>query len=186
MDPNRAMDDLRTIRQIMDRTRRTSAGEGGWFMVAAGVMWLLGFLGQQFLPPRLVGWGWLVANGLGLGTIAWLAARMMRRSAIKSPIFGVIMLWWLALFVFDVLLAWLFRLDAASSISLLIVLTIALGYIQFGLFTHWIISVTGFLLAVLTVAAWLLAPAYFCLAVGVLGGGTLVASGLWLARQKGE
>ena len=43
MDQNQAIDDLKAIRQIMDRARRTSGGGGGWFMVLWGIILFIGF-----------------------------------------------------------------------------------------------------------------------------------------------
>jgi len=77
---------------------------------------------------------------------------------------------------------WLFGLRDGD-IGLLILLTIALGYFQFGLFTHWIISGIGLFIAVISVGAALLLPGYFGLVMALLGGGVLIVTGLWFVRQ---
>jgi len=184
MDQHQAMDDLKAIRQIMGRVRRTSGGGGGWFMVLWGVILLIGFSGSQFLSDVYVGGMWAVLNVSGMAISVWLGIRMGRRSGISSPIWRSILLWWLSLGTFDVLLVWLFRLGD-HDIALLSILTVALGYVLFGLFSHWIISAVGALMALLAVGAMLLIPNYFSLAIGVLIGGLLIGSGLWLVREEG-
>ncbi len=182
MDSKQALDDLKAIRQIMERTRQESGREGGWIMVLWGIIWLVGFVASQFLPA-FVGWVWLVLNPLGIGITIWLSVRMSRHT-VQSGVSRAILVWWVALFAFDALIIWLFHLDLSRDLIVLILLTIAFGYFQFGLFTDRRISIIGILMAVLTVGATLLLPEYFYLTMGVLGGGLLLGSGLWFLRRK--
>jgi hypothetical protein len=185
MDQNQALDDLKAIRQIMDRARRTSGGGGGWFMVVWGIILFIGFSGSQFLPDVYLGGMWAVLNILGMVISVWLGIRMGQHSGISlSSIWRSILFWWLSLGIFDALLVWLFHLDG-HDMALLSILTVALGYVLFGLFTHWSISAVGALMAILAVGATLLIPSYFSLAIGVLVGGLLIGSGLWLIRKEG-
>jgi hypothetical protein len=184
MDSNRAVDDLKVIRNIMERTRRTAGGYSGWFMVLWGAIWFVGFLGNQFLPAEAVGWLWLGLTGLGGVSSGWIGVRISRRSRVRSPVWRPIVLSFVALFVFVVLIAWLFDLNTSRDIALLIVLTVALSYAQLGFFTHWAISLIGALLAVLVVGASILMPGYFFLVMAFLSGGLLVGSGLWFVRQE--
>jgi len=186
MEPNHAMDDLRVIRQVMERTHRAAGGHGGWFMVLWGTIWLLGFLGThfipQFLPPQAINWMWAALNLIGVAGSIWLGTRPHRQGGVRYSIWTAILLWWIALAVFDLLLIWLFGLRD-SDVGLLILLTIALGYFQFGLFTHWFISVVGIFIAVISVGSALLIPDYFGLTMAFLGGGALIVTGLWFVRQ---
>jgi hypothetical protein len=183
MDQRQALDELKAIRQIMDRARRKTSGEDGWFMVAAGVTWFVSFLGTQYLPERAFIWFMIGVYAAFAAACTWLWIRSRRRGRVKSSIWRLIALWWIAAAIFDAFLIWALDLTAGEELALLIILTIALGYVQFGLFTHWAISVTGAVIGVLAVGASYLVPDFFFLAMGVLGGGTLVASGLWLTRQ---
>ncbi len=191
MQPQDAMDDLKAIRQIMERVRRTSDGFGGWFMVLWGVIWFLGFTGTHILlylqREDAINWLWTPLNALGVLGSVWLGIGMARRARTKSSsLWSNILFWWLALAAFDGVLIWQFRLYTNGlQMALLIVLTIALGYIQFGLFTHWSISVIGLFLGLLAVvlATWL--PAYFNLGIAVLGSGALIGGGLWVLRYGG-
>jgi len=191
MQPQDAMDDLKAIRQIMEQARRASDGFGGWFMVLWGVIWFLGFTGTHILlhlqREQAINWLWTPLNTLGILGSVWLGIRMAQRARTKSStLWAPLLLYWLALAAFDGVLIWQLRLYTNGLyVALLIVLTIALGYIQFGLFTHWSISVIGLFLGLLAVvlATWL--PAYFNLGIAVLGGGTLIGGGLWVLRYGG-
>jgi hypothetical protein len=183
MDEKQARDDLKTIRQIMDRTRKGSAGYGGWFMVIAGVSWLIGFTASQFLPDAYVGWMWMVLNISMVGTMIWTALRWRQRGSVKSALWGPLFLYWLALVAFDALIAWLFNMNDGARIGLLALLTVGLGYVLMGILFHWLIAVVGVLIAAFTVGAFLLVPEYFPLAMGFLGGGLLIGSGLWMVRS---
>jgi len=185
------MNDLRAIRQIMERARRASDGFGGWFMVLWGVIWFLGFTGTHALVrlqrDEAIIWLWAPLNTLGILGSIYLGIRMAGRARTKSSsLWTSILFWWLALAAFDGVLIWQFRLYTNGlHMALLIVLTIALGYIQFGLFTHWSISVIGLFLGLLAVVLVTWMPAYFNLGFAVLGGSALIGGGLWVLRYRG-
>jgi hypothetical protein len=185
MNEKQALNDLKTIRQIMDRTRQSVSGESGWFSVTGGLMWLVGFLGQQFLPQHLAGWVWLVGNTSGLLVIAWLWVRSTRRGHVSSSFMRSIMLSWLALGVFAVLFAWLFEVHTTLHILLLVLLATALGVVQMGLlFSYWPFTVAGVGIAAATVGAYLLVPDYFLLTAALMGGGLLIGAGLWMVCSR--
>lgn len=187
MNEKQALNDLKAIRQIMDRTRKAASGEGGWFMVVGGMIWFLGFLGHQFLPEHLVGWTWVGVNTVGMLTIAWLWTRMEQQSNVSSPVLRTIVLSWLALGVFDVLFIWLFEMETIYHVPMLILITIALGCVQVGvLFSYWPLCAVGAALVTLVVGAFLLAQAYFFLIVALLGGGLMIGTGLWMVRSNGR
>lgn len=184
MNENKVVDDLKAIRQIIDRTRQVTSGEDGWPSVVGGMIWLVGFLGQQFLPEHLAGWAWVGVNTIGLSVIAWLLIRATRQGGASPPLLRSIMLSWLALAVFDVLFVWLFELETAYHFPLLILITAALGYVQMGLLSsYWPLIIVGVAIAALVVGAFLLVRPYFFLIVALLGGGLLIGTGLWMVRS---
>ena len=185
MNEKQALNDLKIIRQIMDRTRQSTSGNGGWLAVVGGLMWLFGFLGQQFLPEHLVGWAWLVVNTTGILAIAWLWVRLTRQGHVSSPVMRSIMLAWLALGIFTMLLIWLFELHTMLHILMLILLTTALGVVQMGLlFSYWPLTVAGVGIAATATGAYLLIPDYFLLTAALLGGGLLIGVGLWMVYSR--
>jgi hypothetical protein len=180
MDNRQVMNDLRAIREIMDRTRESTSGESGWFSVVGGMMWLVGFLGNQFLPGDLSGWLWLVVNSIGLLLMAWLCVRLTKEGHVSSPVMRSIMLSWLALLVFAGLFLWLFEVHTVQSILLVILIVTGLGCTQMGLlFFYWLLCFIGVAIAAVSVAAYLLIPDYYSLVASLLGGGLLIGSGLW-------
>ena len=183
MDPHQALDDLKTIRQIMDRTQKVAGGHGGWFMILAGVNWLIGFTGSQFLSQEQAGRVWAVTNVGMMLAMVWVGLRLGKHRGLSTPLWKSIFSLIAALVVFAVLLAWLFGVNGSDQIGLLILLIIAMGYVQIGvIFQYRLISTTGVLIALLTVGAHFLLPAYFSLAMATLGGGLLIGSGLVMVR----
>jgi hypothetical protein len=184
MNEKQALNDLKAIRQIMDRTRQEASGESGWFSVVGGMIWLVGFLGQQFLPEHLAGWAWAGVNTVGLSVIAWLMVRTARKDSASPPMLRSIMLSWLALGIFDVLFIWLFEMETAYHFPLLILITIALGYVQMGLLAFYLpLIIAGIAIAAFVIGAFLLVQPYFFLSVALLGGGLLIGTGLWMVRS---
>ena len=183
MDSHQALDDLKTIRQIMDRTQKMAGGHGGWFMILAGVTWLIGFTGSQFLPERYAGWIWAAVNACGIIAMVWTGLRLRKHSGIRTPFWKPIFFYWLAMGIFAMLLAWLFNVKDSNQIGLLALFVAALGYVQMGLlFRSWLIGITGVLITVLATGAFFLVPGYFALAMAILGGGLLIGSGARMIR----
>jgi hypothetical protein len=185
MDTDRAADDLRAIRHVMERTRASAGRHGGWFGVLWGAIWVVGFLCSQYLPGETAGWIWAVLDTTGGVATALIGARVAR-SGVSSPVWRPILLFFLALIAFDGLLVWLLEISSPRDVALLITLTVALTFVQAGLFTNAGMSLIGLLVAALAVGATLLVPDYFFLAMAVLGGGLLFASGFYLLRSGEE
>jgi len=153
-------------------------------MILWGAIWFVGFLGNQFLPDETAGLLWFGLNILGAAISVWLGVRSGRQGGVRSTAWRPILLWWLALFIFDVLMVWLFQLHTGRDLTLLITLTVALGFVLFGLFVYWVISAVGVLVAVLVVGAVVLLPDYLYLAMAFLGGGLLMGRGVWFVRRS--
>lgn len=186
MDTERALDDIKVIRRMMQRTRRAIGREAGWFGILWGVIWIMGFVGTHFLPMQTAGKLWTILDIAGGAISVWIGARMGKRvggSQTRSAgrrIFG----WWMTLILFALVLVWLLELRTMREITLLIVLTIALSYIQAGLFSDRRLIAVGLLLAVLVISTWWLLPGYFFLVMAFLGGGVLIGSGIWFLRSE--
>ncbi len=185
MDTERALDDLKIIRQIMKRTRRREGKIAGRIMILWGAIWFTGFLGNQFLPSNTTAWLWPVLDTIGAVVSVGIEIRAGRRNDVHSPVSLSMLLYWLALFTFDGLLLWLFHLHTSRDLTLLFTLSVALAFVQLGIFTYWAISGIGVLIAVFVTAAVILLPGYLDLVMALLGGGLLVGSGAWLMRSEG-
>jgi len=183
MEPNRALDDLKAIRDIMDRTQKASGGESGWFLVVGGLNWVVGFMGQQFLPQRLAGWLWVVSNVITVAAIIWLGVRSSSTNSVSSPLWRPILAMPGTILLFDLAVIWLFELQELEQIILIVVLSFALGFLQLGLFFSPLIATVGALLGVLAVAAYALIPGLFFAAIGLLGGGLMIYGGALMIRS---
>ena len=80
ISPTEAEEALAAIQTMMKKTRRAISSSGAYvFLIIWGVVWLLGFLGSQFLPqesPAMPGWSWISWAGSSrpLSASAWAAA----------------------------------------------------------------------------------------------------------------
>ncbi len=183
MNEERALDDIRVIRRMMERTRQALGRESGWFGILWGVIWLVGFLGSYVLSPERSGWLWMVLDILGGVVSAWLGMRIGcskngTRSALGLRFLGAFG----ALILFVVTLVFLLNLSSLREVALVIVLTIALSYILSGLFSDGRLALVGVLIAVAAVGGWVLLFDYFFLIMAFLGGGLLIGSGIWFLR----
>lgn len=183
MEHNDALDDLRVIRQVMEQTRRSIAvGGGGYFMIIWGVVWLVGFLGTQFLEGTAEGWLWLSVDALGaLASVAVgyrLGTRMRVRPGWRLGLF------WLALIVYAGLWAWILLPPDGMRLALFIVTAAMFGYVVMGIWlSSQLIAWVGVGVTALALAGYFLLPAYFAAWMALLGGGTLIGSGLYISRR---
>jgi hypothetical protein len=185
MNEKQVLNDLKTIRQIMKRTQREAGRHGGWFILIAGAMWLVGYTANQFLPEAYAGWTWAVVNLGGMIAMIWAGIRLMKHGDIRTTLWKPIFFFWVILAAFAILLGWLFGTNNSIQIGLLAILVAALGYVQIGaIFQILHISITGILVAVLAIEAFFLIPGYFLLAMALLGGSLLIGSGLWMVRSR--
>ena len=101
ISPTEAEEALAAIQTIVQKTRRAISSSGGYiFMIVWGVIWLLGFLGSQFLPQQVAGYAWMILDTLGGILSAVIGIRMGRGVRSTSPVITGkhIGLFWLLLF----------------------------------------------------------------------------------------
>jgi hypothetical protein len=191
-EAERALD---TARDAAERTKKMLAYAGAdALLVLWGVIWVFGYLGSQFLP-LVAGWLWLALNGTGIA----LSVVIWKRSApVRSPesgrIGGRIGATWGLLYLYVYLwigLLWPFlrvrgheqsqmfyrHLGAiAGSIPMF-------AYVVMGLWLASFMLWTGLAVTALTILGLILVPAYFSLWMAVLGGGTLIGTGLVIRNR---
>lgn len=182
MEHQEILEELRAIRAVMEQTRRAIGRTGGGrFLVLWGAVWLLGFLGTQFLPHHWIGWMWGMLNVIGVAGSVWLGIRLSLQ--VRSPLGLRIFFFWLASIAFALLAYWLFGLRD-EHLGLLFALIIALALVQLGLLSFSTGSIwLGLLIAALALIGFHLFPAYFSLIMSFLGGGLMIGTGLWIIRR---
>lgn len=177
-----AREALDAVRRIESQTRRLVAGAGGGAITMAwGMVWIVGYLGSHFLEDAAIGLVWAVAVLAGVAATLAIAARENRR--VRSPLGPRIGTLWLALWVFTSLWIWLSQPLTYPQMSLLIALAAMFGYVVMGLWLDTIFITVGLTVAAASIAGYFLVPAYFALWMAVLGGGTLLGSGLYIERR---
>ena len=183
---NEAEEALAVIQSMAQKTRRAVSDSGAYiFLVIWGVVWLAGFLGNQFLAEETAGYLWIGLDTAG-GLASWVAGMRLNRNvrSVSGGISGKRMAWfWLLLLLYlaaFIGVAWPLNLQQLAVFTVLIIM---IGWLALGL----LLSLTSVRLTLaitaLTLAAYFFLPAYFHLLMAFLGGGGLIATGLYIRSR---
>lgn len=186
ISPVEAEEALAAIQAMVQKTRRSISSSGGYaFLIIWGVIWLLGFLGSQFLPQDLSGYVWMVLDILGGTLCAVIGIRMGR--AVRTPSATTsdkrIGLFWLLLFFYviaTVAISW--PIDG-KQLSMYIILFVMVGWMAMSLLLSFISIWPGLILSALALASYFLFPDIFYLLMAILGGGGMIALGLYIRAR---
>ena len=169
------------------RLREAIAYGYAWpYLVLWGLAWMVGDLGTEIAPPRLVGWIWPAASAVFTCASIAYAVVQQRRSPYAAGRRG----------------DWRPIATAATIMLFLVILTFAIepvdakrdhsvfglffgfAYIVQGLWRGWRLVALGALLTVLTLFAFYALPLWggYLTFMGLVGGGALVLGGLWLRK----
>jgi hypothetical protein len=175
-----AQESLVTIQQVMAQTRRAVASSGAYVMIIWGVVWFFGFLASQLIHSILVGWIWLILDVLG-SLATWIVGRKMGRR-VRTSFGSRLGLFWLALIFYTALWIWIaWPLDPMRTM-LLSITALMFGYVVMGLWLGTAVAWVGLAVTALALLGFYLLPAYFALWMALLGGGTMIGSGLYMSR----
>ncbi len=180
---NEAQDYLETIRTVQQKTRRAIANGGApFYLMIWGVVWLIGFLSNQYLSAQVAGQVWAVASAAGV-IASFVKGWMMSRSIRRPGLDARVGLFWLAWLVYGFLLVWLSGSSNVTAISLMITVFAMFVYIIMGLWLWRPLAWIGVFVTAVAVAAYLLLPNYVNLIMAWIGGGALFFSGLDMRRH---
>ena len=148
--------------------------------------------------PQLILWGviWAVCNsvqqlGPHWAPLLWLPGVIIGSvgSAVLARRLGGVSGWdWRRAGSFLVLVGFMDTLAAGLGLreptqyNLLVSLLVACSYMMFGIWRSGRLGWIGLVLAVLILIGWWGVHAWFALWMGLVGGGTLILTGLWLRR----
>ena len=186
ISPNEAEEALAAIQSMAQKTRRSISSSGAYkFMVLWGVVWLLGFMGSQFLSQKAAGYAWIGLDTLGGAFSAVIGIRMGRavRSSAPSASGKRIAIFWLLICVLcflSVAVAW--PADG-KQIAMYIILFCMTGWIAMGLLLSFAIIWPALLIIALASIGYFLLPNIFYLWMAILGGGGLIALGLYIRNR---
>jgi len=183
ISPDEAEESLRDIQRVTQKTRRSISSSGAYiFLIITGIIWLVGFLATQFLPPEMVGYIWIGISILGIAVSIPLGTRMGRR--VRGPSTGAVAkrigLFWLFLVFFGIAAIAVAQPADGKQVTMLVILFIMLGQLAMGLLfsfssTWWALPITA-----LALVGYFLFPDIFYLWMGILVGGGMIVLGLYI------
>ena len=177
---------LTAIQNMAQKTRHSIASSGAYItLIATGIVWLIGFMCTQFLQGKVVVYIWIALSILGsaLGTV--LGTRMGKRvrSPSTAPMAKRIGLFWLLLVLYGVAAVVIARPTDGQQVTMFVILFIMLGQLAMGLLfsfssVWWALPITA-----LALVGYLLLPDIFYLWMAILGGGGMIALGLYIRSR---
>jgi hypothetical protein len=186
VSPSEAEEALAAVQVVMQKTRHSIADSGAYVtLIATGIVWLVGFMGTQFLSGPLVAYVWIGASVLGSILGIFMGIRMSKR--VRSPSAGAaarrVGLFWLLLILYGtaaIAVAW--PLDG-KQLTALILLFAMVGHLAMGLLlgfasVWWPLPITA-----LVLVAYFLLPNTFYLWMSLLGGGGMIALGIYIRSR---
>jgi hypothetical protein len=180
---NEAEEALAAI-QIMTQKTRLSIASGSAYisLIITGVVWLIGFTATQFLTAPLIVWIWIVTSIVGSALATFMGIRTGKRVRVaSSAVTGKrIAIFWVLLILFAAGIIAVARPTDGKQITLLIILFAMIGQMGMGLLlsfsaTWWTVPV-----AAVALLGYFLAPDWFYLWMGLLGGGVMIVLGLYI------
>ena len=183
ISPTEAEEALAAIQVMMKKTRRAISSSGAYvFLIIWGVIWLLGFLSSQFLPDEIAGPVWMTLDILGGVLCAVIGIRMGRGVRSTSPVTTGkrIGLFWLLLFFYclaAIAAAW--PVDG-KLLAMYIILFVMVGWLAMGLLLSFASIWPSLAITALALIGYFLLPDIFYLWMAILGGGGMIALGLYI------
>jgi hypothetical protein len=183
ISPTEAEETLASIQSIMQKTRASIASGGTYItLIVTGIVWLVGFLATQFLSGAIVAYIWIGMTILGSLLGALLGFRLGKRVRTPSaaPMAKRIGLFWLLLVLFGIATIVVARPTDGKQVTMFVILFIMLGQLSMGPVISfssvwWALPITA-----LALAGYFLLPGIFYLWMGLLGGGGMIALGLYI------
>ena len=183
ISPNEAEEELAAIQRMMQKTRHSIASGGTYItLIITGIIWLVGFICTQFLSGEFVGYIWLGLSILGtsLGTILGFRMGKRVRSPSTAPTVKRIGLFWLLLVCYGIATIAIARPTDGKQAIMFVILFIIVGQLAMGLLfsfssVWWALPITA-----LALVGYFLLPGIFYLWMAVLGGGGMIALGLYI------
>lgn len=183
ISPDEAEEALAAIQKVTQKTRRSIASGGAYvFLIITGIVWLVGFLATQFLSSEIVVYIWVGVSLLGTALSIPLGRRTSGR--VHNPSFNATAkragIFWVLLILYGIAAIAIAGPKDGKQATMLIILFIMLGQLAMGLLlsfsaTWWALPITA-----LALAGYFLLPDYFYLWMAVLGGGGMIALGLYI------
>jgi len=186
ISPSEAEEALAAIQTMMTKTRRAISSSGAYiFLIVWGVIWLLGFMGSQFLPTDIGGYAWIALDILGGILSAVVGIRMGRGVRTSSPSLSGkrIGIFWLLLFIYCIAAVAVSWPADGKQISMYIILFVMVGWLAMGLLLSFTSIWIGVIITALALIGYFLLPDIFYLWMAILGGGGMIAFGFYIRSR---
>ncbi len=183
ISPTEAEEALAVIQSMMKKTRRAISSSGAYaFLFIWGFVWLLGFLGSQFLSQEISGYNWIVLDSLGGILSAVIGIRMGRgvRSASLVTSGKRIGIFWFLLFLYAAATVAISWPAGGKQLAMYIILFVMVGWLAMGLLLSFYAIWPGLVITALALVSYFLLPDIFYLIMAILGGGGMIALGLYI------
>jgi len=183
ISPIEAEEALASIQVMMQKTRRLISSSGAYmFLIIWGVIWLLGFTGSQFLSQDIGGYAWMGLDILGGILSAFVGIRMGRgvRSSSFTSTGKRIGIFWMLLFFYAGATAAVSWPADGKQLSMYIILGVMVGWLAMGLLLSFASIWPCLVITALALIGYFLLPGIFYLLMAFLGGGGMIALGLYI------
>jgi hypothetical protein len=186
ISPTEAEEALTAIQAMMQKTRRAISSSGAYkFLILWGTIWMIGFLGSQFLPKEVAGYVWIGLDILGGILSAFIGARMNRSVRTSAPTASGkrIAIFWLLLFFYCVAAIFVAWPVDGKQFAMFIILFVTVGWIAMGLLLSfasvwWALALLG-----LSLFSYFLLNDYFYFIMAFVGGGGMIALGIYVRNR---
>ena len=186
MNTNDAQEQLRLISEAQQAEQQLGRSEEGWLWFIWGAVWLVGFLLTQFAPTSWRLWSWLGLCSLGAIGSGIVGARLGRQVQYRQtgPKLG-----WFYVVSVGFGLRWL---GLAQPTSWQQTAVLGVTFLGFTILVSGILLRAGLLVGIgggmvgLITAVYLLIPGQLGVLLGLVGGGSMIAYGLWLLLGGGH
>lgn len=186
ISPNEAEEALTAIQTMAQKTRNAVASSGTYItLIVTGVVWFIGFMCTQFLSKDIVAYIWTGLSILGgiIGTLLGFRMGKRVRSPATAPMVKRVGIFWLLMVFFAIVTIVIARPTDGKQATMLVILFIMLGQMAMGLLfsfssTWWTLPITA-----LALIGYFLLPVIFYLWMAILGGGGMIAIGLYIRTR---
>ena len=186
LTPMEAQQALDAIQSVAKKTQKVIANSGAYlFLIIWGFVWLIGFSVNHFLSGPSVGYIWMGLDTLGAVFSVVMGIRLSRkvRTGSGGKAGRRIGYFWLLLFAYCLLLLVVISPLDMKTGSMVIVIFVMVGWIAMGMLMSaasvwWALVITA-----LALIGYYLLPSYFYLWMAVLGGGGMIALGIYIRSR---
>jgi hypothetical protein len=182
ISPNEAEQALADIQAVMKKNKRLISSSGAYqFLILWGTIWFLGFLCSQFIQNQWAGYIWMGLDILGGLLSVFIGIRIGRRVHNASlPSSKRIGAFWGMLFLFCLAAILVIQPSDYKQMSMILILFVMIGWSGMSLLFSVVPLKLGVVITVLALLGYFFLPNYFFLLMSLLGGGGMIAFGLYI------